>query len=140
MIVINPDITLQDHELQFHFVRSSGPGGQNVNKVATAVELRFDVLGSPSLPSPVRLRLLRIAGSRMTREGILVISARRFRTQEANRRDALERLSTLIIQATQIRRPRRATKPSAAARHERMNVKRKRGTLKRLRRRVSEEY
>ena len=140
MIPITPDIEIEERELQFHFIRASGPGGQNVNKVATAVELRFDVLASPSLPSPVRLRLLRIAGSRVNREGVLVISASRYRTQEANRKDAIERLSALIIQATRIPRPRRATKPSAAARHERLNSKRKRGTLKKFRGRVSDEY
>ena len=140
MISITPDIQLDERELQFHFVRSSGPGGQNVNKVATAVELRFDVLGSPSLPSWVRLRLLRIAGNRVNREGVLQITASRFRTQEANRRDAMERLSTLILQATRIPRPRRATRPSAAARQERLKVKRQRGSVKKFRGRVTEEY
>ena len=140
MISITPDIHIDEKELHFHFVRGSGPGGQNVNKVATAVELRFDVVGSSSLPSWVRLRLLRIAGNRVSREGILQITATRFRTQEANRRDALQRLSALIVQATHIPRPRRATRPSAAARQERLKGKRKRGVVKRFRGPVKDEY
>jgi len=140
VIPITPDIQLDEKELHFHFVRSSGPGGQNVNKVATAVELRFDVLGSASLPSWVRLRLVRIAGNRVNREGVLQITASRFRTQEANRRDAMERLSALILQATRIPRPRRATRPSATARQERLKMKRQRGAVKKFRGRVREEY
>ena len=105
MIRVTPTISINENEIQEHFIRASGPGGQNVNKVATAVQLRFNVAGSPSLPRDVRERLVRVAGRRMTEGGILIIEARRFRTQEQNRQDALERLIRLIQKAAERPRP-----------------------------------
>src|SRR5207342_3612528 len=115
MLEITPNLSIPDDELVERFVRSSGPGGQNVNKVATAVQLRFDAARSPSLPEGVRARLLRLAGRRATREGVIVIDAQRFRTQERNRADALERLLELVRQATVVPKPRRRTKPTRAS-------------------------
>jgi ribosome-associated protein len=130
---ITDEIVLDERELEERFVRASGPGGQNVNKVATAVELRFDVRGSPSLPGPVRARLARLAGRRLTDEGVLVIRAERFRTQERNRADARERLAELVRQASVAPRRRIATKPSRAQRLQRLEAKVKRSSVKRLR-------
>jgi len=126
-------IELRDSEIDYEFVRSSGPGGQNVNKVATAVKLYFDVERSPSLPPAVKLRLRSLAGRRVSAAGVLVIDARRFRTQEANRRDALERLLGLIRQAAVAPRARRPTRPGSAARARRLDEKRKRGAVKQAR-------
>ncbi|OGW55209.1 MAG: peptide chain release factor I [Nitrospirae bacterium RBG_19FT_COMBO_55_12] len=134
MIPITPTISIGDSEIQLHFVRSSGPGGQNVNKVATAVQLRFDVGNSPSLPGDVRTRLIRLAGRRVTQDGILIIEARQFRTQERNREDAIERLVELIRQATQKPKPRKKTKPSKAAKERRIEGKKQRGVVKKMRR------
>ena len=133
MIRINQTISLDDSELSESFVRSSGPGGQNVNKVSTAVELRFDVRQSPSLPEPVKVRLTRLAGHRMTKDGVLIIQAERFRTQEANRKDARERLVELILAATVVPKRRIKTKPTRASKERRVEGKKKRSTVKKLR-------
>ncbi len=134
MIAITDSISLDEDELQWEFIRASGPGGQNVNKLSSAVQLRFDVLHSPSLPEGVRRRLMQLAGRRMTQAGILVIDARRYRTQEANRQDALQRLSALIRKASAQPKTRKATHPSAAARAARLEEKRRHSVIKRYRR------
>ena len=133
MIPVTPEIALDEAEIHFHFVRGSGPGGQNVNKVATAAQLRFDAAGSPCLPDDVRQRLMRLAGRRLTDKGVIVIDARRFRTQERNRQDALDRLVGLIRHAAAPPKRRRKTKPSPASRQRRLEDKRRRAELKRSR-------
>jgi ribosome-associated protein len=133
MIRITPDISIREAELKLDFVRSSGPGGQNVNKVATAVQLRYDVFRSPSLPVEVRRRLVRIAGKRVSKEGVLIIDARRFRTQERNRQDALERLVQWIRRAAEKPKKRIKTKPSSGSKERRLEGKRRRSETKRLR-------
>ena len=130
MLHITPNISIDEREISEEFVRSSGPGGQNVNKVATAVKLRFDVLRSPSLPDEVRRRLIRLAGRKMTRKGELIIDARRFRTQEMNRKDAIDRLIGLVRKAVQKPKPRFETKPTLASRERRMETKHKRSGIK----------
>ena len=134
MIKITENISINENELEERFIRSSGPGGQNVNRVATAVQLRFDVANSPSLPSDVRNRLLRIAGKRATEEGILIIEARRYRSQEKNRKDALDRLVNLIAKAAQKRKIRRKTKPTNESIRRRLESKHRRSRIKQLRR------
>jgi ribosome-associated protein len=134
MVAITPSITLREDEFQLDFIRASGPGGQNVNKVATAVQLRFDVRRSPSLPDGVRERLEKLAGSRLTQEGVLMIEAKRYRTQEQNRLDAIKRLVTLIQKAVEEPKPRQKTRPSRAAKQARVEEKKKRGEVKKTRR------
>jgi len=133
MIRVTPSISIAEHELEEHFIRASGPGGQNVNKLASAVQLRFDVRRSPGLPADVRARLERLAGKKLTREGVLVINAERHRTQERNRQDARARLIELIRRAAVAPRPRRATKPTAASRERRLDAKKRRAAIKGLR-------
>ena len=131
MLRITHRIQIPDGELEEHFIRASGPGGQNVNKVASAVELRFDAQQSPSLPEGVRVRLLRLAGRRATKEGVIVIRAERFRTQERNRADARDRLIRLIRRAAVLPKARIKTKPSRASVERRLKAKARRGRLKR---------
>ena len=134
MIRVTDHISIDAREIEESFVRASGPGGQNVNKLATAVQLRFDVRGSPSLPAEVRARLERLAGTRVTRDGVLIIIAQRHRTQARNREDALERLIDLVRRAAVAPRLRRPTRPTAAARKRRVEAKKHRAGVKRLRR------
>jgi ribosome-associated protein len=136
MIDITPFISIDEKEIQEDFVRSSGPGGQNVNKVSTAVQLRFDALNSPSLPDDVRERLMRLAGKRLTSDGVIIIDARRFRFQERNREDALNRLKELIRLATVKPKPRRKTQASLASKAKRMDSKRRRSIIKSGRQKV----
>ena len=133
MIPVTATIALDEREIAESFVRASGPGGQNVNKVASAVQLRFDARRSPSLPDEVRSRLERLAGSRLTRDGVIVITAQRHRTQVRNREDALARLLDLIRRAAHPPLRRRATKPPARARERRIESKKRRSGIKRLR-------
>jgi len=133
MLEITPTLYLDERELQFEYIRASGPGGQNVNKVATAVQLRFDVAHSPSLASDLKGRLLRLAGKRINADGVLIIEARRFRSQEANRADALQRLIDLLQKAASPPKKRKKTKPTAAAREKRLKEKKLKGETKRSR-------
>ena len=135
MLEIAPNLEIPDDELVERFVRSSGPGGQNVNKVATAVELRFDIAASVALPEPVRERLLAKRDRRVTGEGVLVLSAQRFRTQDRNREDARERLVVFIVGGLKAPTPRVATRPSRAAKQRRLDAKRERSTIKQSRNR-----
>ena len=139
MIQITSSIFLDEGEILFEFIRASGPGGQNVNKVASAVQLRFDVRGSPSLPDDVRQRLIHLAGRRITEEGILVLEASRYRTQEQNREEALQRLMNLIRAAAVKPRPRRQTRPTLASQQQRLAQKKQRGAVKRQRQRVVDD-
>ncbi len=134
MLIITPELTIDESEIEEKFIRATGPGGQNINKVATAVQLRFDVQHSPSLPEAIRARLLHLAAKRVTDEGVLVIEARRFRTQEENRQDARQRLVALLQKAAVAPKPRRPTKPTAASQARRLDSKRRQSQRKRLRR------
>ncbi|MHB8253082.1 MAG: alternative ribosome rescue aminoacyl-tRNA hydrolase ArfB [Acidiferrobacter sp.] len=133
VIQVTPEIAIDENEFTFSFVRASGPGGQNVNKVATAALLRFDVMRSPSLPTDLKARLLTLAGRRRSAAGEIIIQARRFRTQEGNRRDAMVRVVELIRSAAIPPKPRRRTRPTAGSNRRRLDAKRRRGDIKRLR-------
>lgn len=134
MLKITDTLSIDDGELEERFIRSSGPGGQNVNKVATAVELRFDVRRSPSLSTPIAIRLMKLAGKRVNDEGVLVIRADRHRTQDRNRQDARDRLVEMIRAATVVEKPRVKTKPSRAVKARRTDAKKARGEVKSMRR------
>jgi ribosome-associated protein len=136
MIRVTPSIALDEREIDLSFIRASGPGGQNVNKVSTAVQLRFDIRHSPSLPPDVRERAQRLAGRRVSAEGILVITAQRFASQQRNRRDAIARLVALIGEAARPPKTRRPTRPTRASRERRLESKRRHGEVKRGRRRL----
>ncbi len=133
MIEITDEIAIDPREIEEVFVRASGPGGQNVNKLSTAVQLRFDLRGSPSLPDDLRARAEDLAGRRLTKQGILVITAARFRTQEQNRADAMARLIALLRQAARSPAERKPTRPTAGAKRRRLEAKARRGALKKLR-------
>ena len=135
---VTAQIVIGEEELDERFIRASGPGGQNVNKVATAVQLRFDAVRSPSLPDDVRARLMALAGRRLTREGVIVVIARRYRTQDRNRQDARERLADLIRRAASPPKPRRATRPTLASKRRRLEAKSVRSKLKRERSKLAE--
>lgn len=137
MIHITDTIAIEEREIQEQFIRASGPGGQNVNKVSTAVQLRFDVGNSPSLPEEVRERLVHLAGRRITQDGILIIEARKFRTQDRNRQDAMHRLVELIRKALEEPKPRVKKKPSLASERRRLETKHRQGEIKRMRHAVS---
>lgn len=133
MIEIAPSLSIDEHELGFDYIRASGPGGQNVNKVATAVQLRFDILTSPSLASDLKGRLIRLAGRRVNADGILLIEAKRFRTQEANREDAVRRFVELVQKASVRPKKRLKTGPTRAAQERRLKKKKQRGEVKKIR-------
>ncbi|HEV7278230.1 MAG TPA: alternative ribosome rescue aminoacyl-tRNA hydrolase ArfB [Devosiaceae bacterium] len=138
-IPVTENVAIEPAELDESFIRASGPGGQNVNKVASAVQLRFDLRNSPSLPQAVKARVARLAGSRLTKDGVIVITADNFRNQQQNREDALERLLELLRQGTVVPKRRRPTRPTLASKQRRLAAKSQRGNIKRLRTRRPEE-
>jgi len=137
-IIVYP-FFIDENELEFTYIHASGPGGQNVNKLASAVQLRFDVLHSPSLPEDVRLRLQKLAGRRLNNQGVLIIEARQYRTQEQNKQEAIRRLTELLHKASQPPKPRHKTKPTMASRLRRLEIKHRRSRIKSLRQKFSGE-
>jgi len=133
MLEITSSFSIDERELQFDYIRASGPGGQNVNKTATAVQLRFDIANSPALASDIKGRLIQLSGNRVNADGVLIIEAKRFRTQEQNREDATQRLVDLIRRALTPPKPRKKTRPTAASKIKRLQAKRVRGAIKRIR-------
>jgi len=138
VIHINDQLSIDEAHIQIDFVQSSGPGGQNVNKLATKAQLRFD-LSAACLPEEMQARLTKLAGKRLTQDGFLVITAGRYRSQEQNRLDAMQRLETLLIQATKTPKTRRPTRPTKASQHKRLESKRRRGLIKRMRRNTTDD-
>ncbi len=139
MVEITPSFSIDERELQFDYIRASGPGGQNVNKTATAVQLRFDIVNSPALASDTKGRLILLAGKRINTDGVLIIEAKRFRTQEQNRADAIQRFIELVRKALIKPKQRRKTKPSKASKEKRLGSKKHKGEIKRLRQNKSYE-
>ena len=140
MILVTDDVQIDEKDIKYDFIRASGPGGQNVNKVASSVQLRFDIRNSPSLEPEVKERLIKLAGSRVTDDGILIIEAKKYRTQEQNRYDATQRLIAWIQKALEKPKVRRATRPSLTAKAARVGDKKKRGEIKRTRRFNPEDW
>jgi len=139
MIRVSDAITIEDDEIHLDFIRASGPGGQNVNKVSTAVQLRFDIRHSPSIPDNIRSRLIKLGGRRVTDDGVLIITARRHRTQRANREEAIERLVALVRRAADKPKPRKKTRPSKASKQQRLEDKKRRAKVKETRRSPDDE-
>lgn len=140
MIEVSSNVKIDESEIQYDFIRASGPGGQNVNKVASSVQLRFDIRNSPSLEPDVKERLIKLAGSRVTDDGILIIEAKKYRTQEQNRYDATQRLIAWVQKALEKPKVRRATRPSLTAKSARVGDKKKRGEIKKTRRFNQEDW
>ena len=140
MIEVSSNVKIDESEIQYDFIRASGPGGQNVNKVSSSVQLRFDIRNSPSLESEVKERLIKLAGSRVTDDGILIIEAKKYRTQEQNRYDATQRLIAWVQKALEKPKVRKATRPSLTAKAARVGDKKKRGELKRIRKYNPDEW
>jgi ribosome-associated protein len=140
MTEITPSLSLEDSEIQFEYIRASGPGGQNVNKVATSVQLRFDITNSQSIDSEVKDRLIKLGGNRVTTNGVLILEAKRFRTQEQNRIDATQRLITLIQKALEKPKLRKATRPGVTAKAARIGDKKRRGETKRIRQYIPQDW
>ena len=136
MITITPEIKINPNDLRFSFIRASGPGGQNVNKVATSVQLKFDVLNSEDLSNEVKTKLIKIAGKKISQKGILIIEAKRYRSQEKNRIDAINRLISLIKKAAITEKPRKKTKPTKASNERRIETKKKRSSIKEKRKKI----